>query len=72
MYSGYNLEYLRRKKSGKLLFKCFNFKRKSFEECDEDLKFKNTYRFCNGDIDKFMLLLRKVVYPYRFNEDLMI
>ena len=26
--------------------------------------FKNTYRFCNEDIDKFMLLLRKCVYPY--------
>ena len=27
---GYNLEYFRRKKSGKLLLKCFNCKRKSF------------------------------------------
>ena len=47
---GYNLEYNRRKKSGKLLFKCFNCKRKFFEEFDEDLikKFENTYRFCNG------------------------
>ena len=61
---GYNLEYIRRKKSGKLLFKCFNCKRKSFEKFDEDLikKFKNTYRFCNGHIDKFMLLLRKGVF----------
>ena len=33
---GYNLEYIRRKKSGNLLFKCFNCKRKSFEEFDED------------------------------------
>ena len=39
---GYNLEYNRRKKSGKLLFNCFNCKRKFFEEFDEDLieKFK--------------------------------
>ena len=38
-------------------------------------KFPNTYDFCNGDINKFTLLLRKEVYPYeymdsweRFNE----
>ena len=38
-------------------------------------KFPNTYQFCNGDLNKFVLLLRKVVYPYvymdsqeRFNE----
>ena len=68
---GYNLEYISRKKSGKLSFKCFNFKRKFFEEFDEDLikKFKITYRFCNGDIDKFMLLLRKGVYPYEYMDD---
>ena len=68
---GYNLECIRRKKSGKLWFKCFNCKRKSFEEFDEDLikKFKNTYTFCNGDIDKFMLLLRKGFYPYEYMGD---
>ena len=26
-------------------------------------KFSNTYEFCNGDINKFILLLRKGVYP---------
>ena len=38
-------------------------------------RFANTYEFCNGDINKFILLLRKRVYPYeymdsweRFNE----
>ena len=38
-------------------------------------RFANTYRFCNEDINKFILLLRKDVYPYeymdsweRFNE----
>ena len=40
-------------------------------------KFKNTYSFCNNDLNKFILLLRKGVYPYeymdsweRFNETL--
>ena len=38
-------------------------------------KFKNTYSFCNNDLNKFILLLRKGVHPYeymdsweRFNE----
>ena len=38
-------------------------------------KFPNTYQFCNRDLNKFFLLLRKGVYPYeymysweRFNE----
>ena len=38
-------------------------------------KFPNKYKFCNDDINKFILLLRKGVYPYehmdsfaRFNE----
>ena len=38
-------------------------------------RFANTYNFCNNDLNKFILLLRKGVYPYeymhyreRFNE----
>ena len=27
-------------------------------------RFPNTYEFCNGDLNKFILLLRKGVYPY--------
>ena len=27
-------------------------------------KFPNTYQFCNGDLNKFSVLLRKGVYPY--------
>ena len=29
-------------------------------------RFANTYEFCNGDINKFILLLRKGVYPYEY------
>ena len=29
-------------------------------------KFPNTYQFCNKDFNKFMLLLRKGVYPYKY------
>ena len=28
--------------------------------------FKNTYSFCNNDLNKFILLLRKGVYPYEY------
>ena len=29
-------------------------------------KFSNIYKFCNGDPNKFTLLLRKGVYPYEY------
>ena len=29
-------------------------------------KFRNTYTFCNNDINRFILLLRKGVYPYEY------
>ena len=29
-------------------------------------KFSNTYKFCNAGVNKFILLLRKGVYPYGF------
>ena len=28
-------------------------------------RFKNTFKFCNNEINKFILLLRKGVYPYK-------
>ena len=29
-------------------------------------KFPSIYQFCNGDLNKFILLLRKGVYPYEY------
>ena len=54
-------------KNGKLFFECFDCKKR----CSRKLttKFKNAYKFCNKDIDKFMFLLRKGVYPYEFMDD---
>ena len=32
-------------------------------------KFPSIYQFCNGDLNKFILLLRKGVYPYEHTEN---
>ena len=54
-------------KNNRLNYRC--------KECNEtsnksvkDLieKFPNTYHFCNDDLNKFILLLRKGVYPYEY------
>ena len=64
-------------KNEKLFLKCFNCKTYYEKDFNKVLikKFKNTYSFCNNDINKFVLLLRNGVYPYeymdsweRFNE----
>ena len=45
------------------------------KECKEEWKrtinelienFSSVYQFCNGDLNKFVLLLRKGVYPYEY------
>ena len=32
-------------------------------------KCKNTYSFCNSDLNKFILLLRKGVYPSKYMDN---
>ena len=67
-------------KNEKLILKCFNcelyYKKKFNKEIIK--RFASTYEFCNKDLSKFILLLRKGVYPYeymdnweRFNETLL-
>ena len=67
-------------KDDKLIFRCFGCKKKYEKEFNKELikRFKNTYKFCDKDINKFILLLRKGVYLYeymdnweRFNETLL-
>ena len=29
-------------------------------------KIRNVYQFCKGNLNKFVLFLRKVVYPYEY------
>ena len=70
-----NLGYISTK-DNQLISKCIEF---SKNHKDLIKKFENTYEFCDGDINKFILLLRKIVYPYecmdnweRFDEELLL
>ena len=53
-------------KDNQLIFESFECKKNHGEDFNKDLinRFANTYEFCNGDINEFVLLLRKGVYPY--------
>ena len=55
-------------KDDQLIFRCFDCKKDYEKEFNKELikRFVNTYEFCNGDINKFILLLRKGVYPYEY------
>ena len=61
------LDYIKIKNE-KLLLKCFNCNTYYKKKFNKDLikKFKNTYSFCINDFNKFVLLLRKGVYPYEY------
>ena len=49
-----------------LIFRCFNCKKNYKKEINKELieRFASTYKFCNNDLNKFSMLLRKGVYPY--------
>ena len=55
-------------KNEKLILECYICKQRYKKKFNKDLikKFKNTYSFCNNDLNKFVLLLRKGVYPYEY------
>ena len=57
------LDYIK-SKNEKLILKCFNCKQYYEKDFNKELikKFANTYEFCNGNLNKFILLLRKGVY----------
>ena len=54
------LDYIKIKNE-KVLLKCFNCNNYYKKKFNQDLikKLKNTYSFCNNDLNKFVLLLRK-------------
>ena len=51
-----------------LIFRFFECKKNYKKEFNKELikRFANIYEFCNQDINKFILLLRKGVYPYEY------
>ena len=51
-----------------LIFRCFNCKENYKKEINKELieRFASTYKFCNNDLNKFVMLLRKGVYPYEY------
>ena len=52
----------------KLIFRCFHCEKNYRKEINKELieRFASTYKFCNNDINKFIMLLRKGVYPYEY------
>ena len=54
-------------KKDKWHYNCNKCKNRQLKSINGLIKmFPNTYRFCNGDTNKFVLLLRKAVYPYEY------
>ena len=51
-----------------LIFWCFECKKNYKKKFNKKLikRFANIYEFCNEDINKFVLLLRKEIYPYEY------
>ena len=52
----------------KLTFRCFGCKKNYKKDFNRELikRFPNIYEFCDEDINRFILLLRKGVYPYEY------
>ena len=52
-------------------YKYLSCNKDNSNKIDEELKkrFKNTFTFSNNDINKFILLLRKDVYPYEYLDE---
>ena len=51
-----------------LLFKCIDCEKEYEKGFNKELlkRFSNTYEFCGNDLNKFLILLRKGVYPYEY------
>ena len=55
-------------KDNKVVFRCFECKKNISEDFNNELtkRFKNTYQFCETGINKFLMLIRKGIYPYEY------
>ena len=63
------LDYIKTKNE-KLILKCFNCKQYYEKDFNKELikRFASTYEFCNKNLNKFVFLLRKGIYPYEYME----
>ena len=64
------LDYIKTKNE-KLILKCFNCETYYRKKFNKKLikRFASTYKFCNKDLNKFILLLRKGVYSYKYMDN---
>ena len=64
------LDYIKTK-TEKLISKCFSCKQNYEKDFNKELikRFASTYEFCNKDLNKFVLLLRKGVYPTEYMDN---
>ena len=55
----------------KLIFKCIDCEKEHEKIFNKELleRFANTYKFCDNDLNKFIMLLRKGVYPYEYIDE---
>ena len=80
---GSNLDYIKttaertagpsslERKNEKLILDCYNCKQRYKKKFNKELikRFPSTNSFCNNDLNKFILLLRKGVYPYEYMDN---
>ena len=57
-------------KNDQLIFRWFECKRNYEKDFNKELIkiFENTHKFCNGDINEFILLLRKRFHQYEYTD----
>ena len=58
-------------KCNSIKYECLSCDKNYINKVDEELKkrFRNTSTFSNNDINKYILLLTKSVYPYKYMDD---
>ena len=76
---GSNLDYIKttakssslERKNEKLILECYNCKQRYKKKFNKELikRFASRYKFCNNDLNKFILLLRKGVCPYEYMDN---